>query len=409
MYKVSDTWLRKILVVLYEKRQTTRAEIVAATRLNVASVSQALRHLMDSGVVLKQGELQSPAGRRRDDLKLSSETGYFIAVDLEGTSVRFGLANFLGDIRCRWEEPFASGRGLDMETLSRGIAAVQNPLSARERGRVLAIGVSYSGTMDREGRVTAVNFGWEDYPLARNLSSVTNLPVFLATECLTKLLAERWLGTARAARDVVYVTVANGVGIACMADGRVISGRDGFAGEFGHINIDPQIRDRCNCGNTGCLEAVVSSPAIVRRYLQISGGGGQPLRWDQVAEVFSLARAGDKAALEAVDRAARHLGVGLANIANIMNPELIVLGGDVLHAPDLFLPRIEEAIEARTLPRLRRGLEVKASALGFDNGLVGAASWAFHKAVHDPVLLHRIAGTQEPRKRQARRTRIAKT
>lgn len=408
MYKVSDTWLRKILVVLYEKRQTTRAEIVAATRLNVASVSQALRHLINAGVVQKQGELQSPAGRRRDDLKLSSETGYFIAVDLEGTRVRFGLANFLGDIRCRWEEPFARTRALEMDTFSRGIAAVQNPLNARERARVLAIGVSYSGTMDREGRVTAVNFGWDDYPLAKNLGAVTSLPVFMATECLTKLLAERWLGTARAARDVVYVTVANGVGIACMSDGRVISGRDGCAGEFGHINIDPRIRDRCNCGRAGCLEAVVSSPAIVRRYLENSGNSGQPVRWDQAAEVFELARAGDAAAAEAVERAARHLGAGLANIANIMNPELIVLGGDVLHAPDLFLPRIEEAIDARTLPRLRSGLEVKCSALGFDNGLVGAASWAFHKAVHDSVLLHRIASSQEPRKRQPRRARAAR-
>ncbi|HWQ53292.1 MAG TPA: ROK family protein [Bryobacteraceae bacterium] len=402
MYKVSDAWLRKILTVLYERRQTTRAEIIQATRLNVASVSQGLRHLIEAGVVRKLGQLPSAAGRRRDYLEISSEAAYFLAVDLEGTRVRFGLASFLGDILHRWEEPFAREHPLGMDTLIKGFEVVQERLTAQERARVLAIGVSYSGVMDRDRRVTAVNLGWNEYPLADNLRDATGLPVFLGTECLTKLLAERWLGMARDCGDFIYVTIGNGVGVACMVDGRVLSGRDGFAGEFGHMNVDPNARERCNCGNTGCLEAVVSSPGMVRCYLELANGDGR-VQWDQVTEVFDLARSGEPHALAVVDRAGHDLGVGLANIANLLNPELIVLGGDVLHAPDLFLPRVVREIDAHTLPKIRRGLEVKCSSMGFDIGLVGAASLAFHDAIQDTTLLHRIV-SRPPRPRRKRRT-----
>lgn len=180
--------------MLYERRHCTRAETVRATRLNVASVSHAIRYLLDRGVVQRSSQLRSAAGRKPDELRLNPETGYFVVVDLEGTRARFGLTNFLGDVRCRWEAPLVFGRRFDMRTFSKGVELVLANLNARERSRVLAMGVSYSGIMDHEGRVTAVNLGWKEFPLREKIRSLVDLPVFYGAECLAKLMAERWLG-----------------------------------------------------------------------------------------------------------------------------------------------------------------------------------------------------------------------
>jgi glucokinase len=401
MPRVSEAWLRKILTVLYERRHSTRAEIVRATRLNVASVSQAIQRLLHQGVVQRSGQLRSAVGRRRDELKLNSEAGYFVAVDLEGTRVRFGLTNFLGDVRHRWEVPVAVGRKLDLHTLARGIEAVLGNLGPRERSRVVALGLSYTGIMDRQGRVTAWNLGWEDFPLREKIRGLVDLPVFHGTESLAKLSAERWLGAARGRSHCVFVTVANGIGCASMNEGHPLLGRDGAAGELGHTIIDPAAPDRCNCGRTGCLEAIASSPNIVRQYLEKTGQRRKPIFGEQVVEVFARVREGDAAALEVIDRAGRYLGLALANLANLLNPELIVLGGDLIHAEDLFLPRIRTELARHVLPKMQVSLEVQMSALGMDIGLVGAASLAFHGALRDSALLKKICSAHPEEVRAA--------
>jgi glucokinase len=351
-----------------------------------------LRRLLDAGVVQKCGQIPSAGGRRPDDLKLNPDAGYFAVIDLEGPRVRFGLASLDGDIRHRWEEPFRDTEPLTMKTFAKGLGGVACHLSAEQRRRIVALGVSYSGLLNRNRMVTAINIpGWEAYPLERNLRSVTDLPIFLGTEALTKLSAERWRGAARGLRNVIYVTVANGVGIALLVDGHIVTGRDGFAGELGHTRMDGAARRRCNCGKTGCLEAVASGPSIVRQYAAASRRGGERLRWDQVSEVFERARAGDRVAQTVTRRAAAHLGVALANLANVLNPELIVLGGDALLGEDVWLPVIRERVQALTLPEIGAGLELRCTELGPDNGLIGAASLAFHGAIHDPTLLERIS------------------
>lgn len=398
MAKISDRWLRKILRVLFERRHSTRGEIARATGLNAATVSQTLRCLLRCRVVEKAGRVRSVAGRRREELRLNSEAGYFVAVDLEGTRVRFGLTNFLGDVRYRWEEPVLFGSKFEMSTFARGVDKVLSNLAPDERRRVIAMGVSYSGVMDHEGRVTAVNLGWKDFPLAEEIACVVDFPFFLGSECFVKLMAEHWLGAARDSGNCFFITVANGVGFAGLCNGHPMLGRDGNAGELGHVTVDPDAPDRCKCGKNGCLEAIASSPNMVRQYRE-RAGRPQPkvLLGEQVMEVFHQARLDDPAAVAVVERAAHYLGLALANVVNLLNPDLIVVGGDLIHAQDLFLPRIQAELARHVLPEIYASLEVRFSALGFDSGLVGAACLAFHHSLRDAALLRKIcSGTEEP-------------
>ena len=190
MPKVANQWLQDILRLLYKRRAATRSDIVEATGLNPASVSQALRLLLNRGTVLKVGEKQSKGGRPSHVLSLNPEAGYFAAVDLEGRTIRFALANFVGDIRCRWEEDFEQGRPLPVDKITNGVARVLEDLDDAQRSRVVAVGVSYPGLLDQEGRLTAFNLGWRHFPFFTKLREGLQLPVFAEHDKHSCVLAE---------------------------------------------------------------------------------------------------------------------------------------------------------------------------------------------------------------------------
>jgi predicted NBD/HSP70 family sugar kinase len=390
--KISNQWYRQVLGYLYQRRTATRREIIQATSLNPACVSLTIRRLLDGGVIQRIGDLHSTGGRKREVLKLNSEAGYFVVVDLEGTRIRVGLANFLGDIRCRWEEPVNYRRRLEIRDVLHGIHSVLASLDPGERPRTLAVGVSYTGLAEASGGITAVNLGWKAFPLARRLEESLELPIFYGNDGACKILAERWLGVAQERDNCVYVMAGVGLGIGLYVNGLLLTGERRLAGEFGHITVDPAAPDRCNCGKKGCLEAIASSPNIVRQYLDRAGlGRGRAAAWP-VTEVFARARENDLAALAVLDRVGRSLGLGLSHVVSLLNPGLIVLGGDFIAGQDLLIPRIRRELERHCLPKLLEGLDLKASSLGHDSGLKGAASLAFSQALLDDELLPRMTG-----------------
>jgi glucokinase len=322
-------------------------------------------------------------------LKLNSETGYFVVVDLEGTRIRVGLTNFIGDIRFRWEEDVNYKEQLEVRDVLTGIQSVLDSLAPGDRPRVLAVGVSYTGLVDSSGDITAVNLGWKDFPLAQRLEQYLDLPIFYANDGVCKILAERCLGVAQNSNNCVYVMAGVGLGIGCYVGGRLLTGEQDLAGEFGHMTIDPAAPDRCNCGKTGCLEAIASSPNIVRQYLQKAGQTGENSKTDAVA-VFARARANDPAAVAVIERVGHYIGLGLSHVVNLLNPGLIVLGGDFIAGQDLLIPLIRGELTRHCLPKLAEILEVKAGALGLDSGLKGAASLAFSHALADDGLLKKM-------------------
>ncbi len=390
MPKIAEQWLHNVLDVMHQRRTVTRAQIVQATRLNPASVSHALSFLLDRGTILKIGELQSKAGRRRDVLTLNAEAGYFIVADLEGTRTSFAVTNFVGDIRYRWEDDILVGRTLEVKQIIEGIRMVLRGLTEAQKSRLLAIGVSCPGIWHKGGGVTAFNLGWHDVPLAAELAKSFDLPVFLDHSTRCAILAERWLGLGQNVRNFVYVTVGYGVGVGIYSNGRFVGGRDLMAGELGHIRIDPAATDQCRCGKTGCLEAIVSSPNLVRQFLEKSGLEPGHYSGFRVVDVYDRFRQGDPIAADVIARASKYLGLALSYIVNFLNPELIILGDDLVNAEDIFLPRIREEIVANSLPAFVKNLDIRVSRLGHDIGLKGAASFAFRKSLSNAALRQKM-------------------
>ena len=388
MPKVADQWLEDVLIAVYQRPAVTREEITRATGLNPASVSHALQFLLHTGTIQKLGALQSRGGRRREVLKLNAESGYFVAVDLETTRLRVALTNLIGDVRHQHEEDLEFGQELDLRRLAHALDRVQRNLAAWQRSRVLALGLSYPGVTDDSGKVTAVNLGWRKFPLAEKLRQVTSLPIFLETSCRTYALAERWIGLAQNTPNCIFVELGKGVGAGILADDRYLAGSSHMAGELGHITVEPEAPDQCNCGKQGCLEAIVSSSNIVRQYYELANGSPGPAG-GPVNAIFEKARNNDAVALRVMDRVGRALGLGLSHLIVLFNPRLIVLGGDVTQGYDLLLPRIRREL-TRNVPEFIRETELCVTRLGQDIGLKGAALLAFRNSVKDPALLKKL-------------------
>lgn len=388
MPKVANQWLQEILRLLYKRRTSTRTDIIQTTGLNPASVSHALRLLLDRGTVLKIGERQSNGGRPSDVLSLNPEAGYFAAVDLEGRSIRFALSNFVGDIRCRWEEDFTRGEPLSVDKLTTGVSRVMQDLDEDQRSRVVAVGVSYPGLLDREGRLTAFNLGWRKFPFLTEMYKALHLPVFAEHDKHTCVLAERWLGCAQDCRNGLFVIVERGIGMGVFLDGKPVDGWRGMIGELGHCIIDPDADDLCGCGRRGCVESIASSPNIVRQYRERVGEAGND--YLRVTDVFERARRGDEVAKAVLDRAGKALGRLLSYAIHFLNPEIIIFGGDMIAGEDVLLPIVKEEIIRCTLPEVLSGVKITLSSLGLDIRLRGAVSTAFHTSLQKPDLLEQM-------------------
>jgi len=385
--KIANQWLRQILSLLYRRRSLSRIEIVETTGLNAASASHALRYLLGRGLLLRTADRSRLTGRHREAFTLNAEAGYFVALDLEGDRLRFGLTNLLGDIRCRWEECLGLGQPFAAEKVVEGIGRVTRDLDPTQLGRVLAVGVSYPGLLDAEGRLSAVNLGWTKVPLLAALRQAFPWPVFLERDKETCIHAENWLGAAHDCRNALFLIAEGGIGMGILEGGEHLLGARGFSGEIGHCKFIPGAEDLCNCGQKGCLEAIASSPNIVRQYAERTGAASAELRF---VDVLERARGGDAIALAVFERAGRAIGSALSVAISLLDPEIVILGGDLILAEDIVLPIIWDQIRLLTRPRSLEVVQVVVSRLGLDIRLKGAASLAFRNVLEAPELMQRL-------------------
>ena len=385
--KIPDQWLRQILSLLYQRRNLSRFEIIDTTGLNAASVSRALRYLLGSGVLHKAGDCDVGTGRRRGVFTLNAEAGYFVALDLEGDRLRFGLTNFLGDVRCRWEECLEFRQPLLPEKVVEGIGKVTRDLDEFQLGRVLAVGVSYPGLLDAEGRLSAVNLGWTKVPLLAVLKEAFPWPVFMERDKETCIHAESWLGAAHNSSNALFLIAEGGIGMGILADRNHLMGARGFSGEIGHCKFVPGAEDLCNCGQKGCLEAIASGVNIVRQYAERTGAESDKFRF---VDVLERARRGDSTALSIFERAGRAIGSALSTAISLLDPELVILGGDLIMAEDVMLPIIWDQIRLQTRPRSLEVVKIVVSGLGLDIRLRGAASLAFRNMLENRELVQRM-------------------
>ncbi|MDO8689944.1 MAG: ROK family protein [Dehalococcoidia bacterium] len=304
---------------------------------------------------------------------------YIVAIDMGGTRFRVALVDSTGRLSYRKSYPTQVTDGVEA-IVTRLVQAAQEAMACCGALHVLAAGFAAPGPLDpRTGVIlTPPNLpGWHDVPLKALLEERLHIPVFMGNDANLAALGEQRFGAGRGMENLIYLTVSTGIGAGVIADGRLLLGRDGLAGEAGHMSLAEG--PRCNCGNYGCLETLSSGTAIARTARERMEAGERSsiarlTDGETTAEaVEAAARAGDVLAQSVMATAARYLGIGVLNLVHLFNPQAVIIGGGVSQAGELIFAPVRRIIAERAMPNFRK-TEVIPAALGDDVGLYGAAA-----------------------------------
>lgn len=305
---------------------------------------------------------------------------YGFGVDIGGTTIKMGFFETDGKLLDKWEiKTNTSNGGADI--LSDIAKAIDNKLAQEgiSKLEVQGVGVGVPGPVRSDGVVNrCVNLGWGIVNVAEELGALTGLTVKVGNDANVAALGELWQGGAKGCKDAVMVTLGTGVGGGIIIDGKIVAGFNGAGGEIGHITVNPDEIEACNCGQYGCLEQYTSATGIVRmakRKLAKSDDQTTLRNFEPLTakDIFDEAKAGDEIAKELVDELGEILGATLSNLACVVNPETIVIGGGVSKAGVILVDTIQEHFK-ETAHYACRDTRFELATLGNDAGIYGCAA-----------------------------------
>jgi glucokinase-like ROK family protein len=328
-------------------------------------------------------------------LELNPNAGYIVSAEIGVDFVLVVRANFAGQIVWRFQETTSPGMGQEqiLERVLDGLGHAVD-LKPEQRARLLGLAVGVPGLIDQEtgALLFAPNLGWENVELYSILQQHFNVPIFVDNEANLAALGEYYFGAAEGCDEVLYISAGVGLGGGIVRNGYLFKGATGFAGEFGHMTTNPNGLP-CNCGNVGCWETEVSQAALFRYIRQAIERGRstilpQMVHGDlyrlSVGVVVEAARQGDGLAQEAFDVVGHHLGVGIANLVNALNPKRIVFGGILSLGWDYLLPAVQAELQRRALRWNESAAQIVLARHGFDACVMGGIATVYYAILTQP-------------------------
>ena len=313
---------------------------------------------------------------------------YVIGIDIGGTNLVVGAVAEDGSrLIAQNTEPTRAEEGPDavvtrLASLARDTIAECRRLDPQ--GRILGVGAGAPGPLDTKTGIIFLtpNLGWVNMPLRQLLADQLGLPTSLDNDANCAIYGEWWRGAARGSRHVIGFTIGTGIGGGIVIDGKIYHGASDCAAEFGHTTIDPEGR-HCKCGNYGCLEAYASGPAIALRLVEALQSGAESRTTAMVEgdlsritaqTVYQAAQEGDALALEVVRDTAKYLGVGVANLVNVFNPEMVVICGGVTQAGERLFAPLRQEVTRRAFKPAVKVCRIVPGELTGTAGVYGAAA-----------------------------------
>jgi len=391
-----------ILDILRRYAPLSRAEVAARSGLNRSTVSIIVNSLIEGGFVQETDLQSSKIGRPGMLLVLNPKGGFAVGVEIGVDFISVILTDFIANVL--WRKRVSSNPAEDqIRILDRASELTQEAIDVGlEQGlRPLGIGVGVPGLVDTlQGKlIFAPNLRWTNVPLRLMWSQRFDLPTFVENEANAAALGEYYFGVARGVNSFIYLSAGIGLGGGVLIDGKLFRGSSGYAGEVGHMTVDPD-GDLCGCGKRGCWETKVGPRAVLRGVRKIladgahsfindlAGGDLESITFDMVVQA---AESSDSVALKALQNVGEYLGVGVANLINIFNPELIVLGGALSLANEFLLPVIEDTVCESALKPPCENIHFAASAHGADACVMGAVALVLDDILREPMVLQRVA------------------
>lgn len=402
---VKEHNLQAILSTLLRGGPTSRVDMARMTRLSSTTITNLVTALLEQGVVEEAGKESAglenrgertgarhpSAGRPATLIRLIPQARCAVGIHIGVDTVHVGITDLFGGLqayRMAQQPEAASGAGAASSEQVLRMAGDMVDAVIEEAGAcrdcLVGIGVGASGLTDPGTgvNVLAPSLGWRNVPVRDILTQMTGRPVMVDNNVRAMALAESMFGAGRDVNMLAFVYSRVGVGAGFVIGGQLYRGTQYGAGEIGHTTVIPAGGAPCRCGNSGCLETLVSEGEIVRQagVLAARSPGSilaQALAHDlSIESVFEAGRAGDREALALLDERAFHLGTTLANLVNLMNPDMIILGGLFAAGADLMLPRIEDTMRRRSFAGLGERVSLQVTGFGRKVGVIGAAALA---------------------------------
>ncbi|MEM7032261.1 MAG: ROK family transcriptional regulator [Chloroflexota bacterium] len=359
--KVKAHNLQIILRILLQHEPVSRVQLAELTGLSSTTITNLIAELQDQDIVVEDGNQvrgQNGMGRPRRMLRLQPTARYAVGIHIGIGRIRVAVTDLFGQVL----------QSLTLDTdvtspptvvLDRVAIAVQKILNqaAIDRTKLIGLGVGASGLVDVQAgiNILAPNLGWHNFPIRDHLGQMLDLPVLVDNNVRAMALAESMFGLGRSADTLAFVYARVGVGAGFVIDGSLYRGKRAGAGEIGHTVIVPTGGIPCQCGNTGCLETLISEPEIVRQAQIFARREPESVLATQMEQhgsltaeaIFEAARLGDNKARSLVEERAHYMGIALANLVNTLNPDMIIMGGLFASGQDLLLPPIISTVQQR--------------------------------------------------------------
>lgn len=372
---------KSILSYLAGAEETTIAELSKELNISVPTVTKLVIELRDDGYLTDHGKIETAGGRRPNIYGLSAEAFYFLGVDVRRRRIDFVLLDFKGnvlnkksnvpyvlentpeafDVICSKTEDFIIEIGID-------------------RNKLLGIGVSLTGRVDSNNGYSYTYFNFNESPVSDAFESRLGIPAYIENDSRAMVYAEKKFGVVKDERNVLFLNIGRGVGVGMMFEDKLYFGKTGFAGEFGHIPLfDNEML--CHCGKKGCLETEASGIALEKIFLERVKAGeisvltGKCLKDNGVLlyDIIEAANNDDVLSIKLIAEVAEKLGRGVGVLINLLNPELVVIGGSMSLVGDYLMLPLKTAINKYSLSLVSKDTKFKISRLGDNASVIGVA------------------------------------
>jgi predicted NBD/HSP70 family sugar kinase len=387
----------EVFSLIRDGRALTRSEVGRVTGLSRTAVAARLATLLESGLVVEDDDrAASTGGRPAVHLRFNRDAGVVLAGAIGRSRTQLGVCDLDGRVLAEHDVDQEVGPG-PAELMPRVVAGFATLLAqvGRAPADVRAVGLSIPGTVDHARGASLdspIMAGWDGVelaPMLRDLPLPPGAPVFVDNDANVMALSER-RGHLEHHRDLLFVKASTGIGVGIVAGGQVLRGAWGAAGEIGHTKVAAADGLPCRCGDTGCVETLAAGWALVQAAQE------RGLAVGHVRDLVDLAVAGDPDARHAVREAGRRIGEALATAVNLLNPEAVVVGGDLARAYDTFVAGLRESVYSRASALATRELRIVPVTHGEHSGVVGCAAMALREVLDSAAIDRALLATPTP-------------
>lgn len=383
MLKTKSSYKKQLIKHLYFSKMLSCADLSIMTKKSLPYTTRFINELIEDGSVIETGYAISTGGRRPQMYSLKADLNYIVTVAMDQLVTKMGVLdmqnNLIGEVE-KIELPLKNNPKALEELRDRLIAFINK--SGIPNDKIAGIGISMPGFVDVKKGINHSFLITGQESIVKYIESEIDIPVLVDNDSSLIGLAEMRLGTARDHNNVMVINIGWGVGLGMILEGKLFRGHNGFAGEFSHIPVFKDNQKICSCGKTGCLETETSLLSIIEKAIAGLKKGKMSVlnnlsfeHAEQSCEaIMDAASKGDTFAVELFSEAGYNLGLGIAILITLMNPELIILSGRGAAAGKLWLAPIQQAINEHCIPKIAEDTQIRISTFGQTVDLIGAAA-----------------------------------